>query len=83
MVLPEIANQCDLRNSVNARLRAQAQACRRVAEAHLSWKRDVDILDSGVPSPDSLASLRFQDCAHECDEIANWKDYHLVRAVCP
>ena len=37
--------------------------------------------DGGVPPPGSLVFLRFQDCDYECEDVASWEKYRLVRSV--
>ncbi len=59
---------------------AQAQARWRAAAAGATQDRIVILPDGGVPPPGSLVFLRFQDCDFECEEVARWEEYRLVRA---
>jgi hypothetical protein len=49
----------------------------------LPSNRAVILPDGGIPPPGLLDFLRLQACANECEEIARWEDYRLVRAVRP
>ena len=60
---------------------AQAMARWRAAVAGVPQERIVILPDGGVPPPGSLVFLRFQDCDFECDDVASWGDYRLVRAA--
>jgi hypothetical protein len=59
---------------------AQAQARWRAAAADLPQSRVVILPDGGIPPPGSLVFLRFQDCDFQCEDVASWEDYRLVRA---
>jgi len=60
---------------------AQAQARWRAAAAGIPQGRIVILPDGGIPPPGSLVFLRFQDCDYECETVASWEDYRLVRAI--
>jgi len=60
---------------------AQAMARWRAAVAGVPQDRVVILPDGGVPPPGSLVFLRFQDCDFECEDVASWEDYRLVRSV--
>lgn len=60
---------------------AQAQARWRAAAAGIPQDRIVILPDGGVPPPGSLVFLRFQDCDYECEDVASWEKYRLVRSV--
>ena len=59
---------------------AQAQARWRAAVAEVPEDRIVILPDGGIPPPGSLVFLRFQDCDFECEEVASWEEYRLVRS---
>ena len=60
---------------------AQAQARWRAAVAGIPQDRIVILPDGGVPPPGSFVFLRFQDCDYECEDVAGWENYRLVRSV--
>jgi hypothetical protein len=60
---------------------AQAMARWRAAVAGVPQVRIVILPDGGVPPPGSLVFLRFQECDFECDEVASWEDYRVMRTV--
>jgi hypothetical protein len=60
---------------------AQAQARWRAAAAGVPDERIVILPDGGIPPAGSLVFLRFQDCDFDCDQVASWEEYRLVRAV--
>jgi 4-amino-4-deoxy-L-arabinose transferase-like glycosyltransferase len=60
---------------------AQAQARWRAAAAGLPDDRIVILPDGAIPPAGSLVFLRFQDCDFDCDEVASWGEYRLMRAV--
>lgn len=60
---------------------AQAMARWRAAVAGVPKDRIVILPDGGVPPPGSLVFLRFQECDFECDEVASWEDYRVMRTV--
>jgi hypothetical protein len=59
---------------------AQAQARWRAAAAGVPQSRVVILADGGIPPAGSLVFLRFQDCDYECQEVASWEDYRLMRS---
>ena len=59
---------------------AQAQARWRAAAADVPEERIVILPDGGIPPPGSLVFLRFQDCDFECEDVASWEEYRLVRS---
>jgi Dolichyl-phosphate-mannose-protein mannosyltransferase len=60
---------------------AQAQARWRAAAAGIPQSRIVILPDGGIPPAGSLVFLRFQDCDFECEDVASWEEYRLVRSV--
>jgi hypothetical protein len=60
---------------------AQAMVRWRAAVADVPQSRIVILPDGGVPPPGSLVFLRFQECDFECDQVASWEDYRLMRTV--
>jgi hypothetical protein len=60
---------------------AQAQARWRAAAAGIPQDRIVILPDGGIPPPGSLVFLRFQECDYECEEVASWEEYRLMRAL--
>lgn len=62
---------------------AQAQARWRAAERGLPRDRIAILPDGGIPPEGSLVFLRFQDCDFLCEDVAQWEDYRLARAIGP
>jgi hypothetical protein len=60
---------------------AQAQARWRAAAAAVAEDRIVILPDGGIPPAGSLVFLHFQDCDFQCEDVASWEDYRLVRDV--
>ena len=59
---------------------AHAQARWHAAALAVPDDRVVILPDGGIPPPDSLVLLLFQECDFKCEQIESWDRYRLVRA---
>jgi len=60
---------------------AQAQARWHAAALGVPDERVAILPDGGIPPPGSLVLLLFQECDFECEPVARWEQYRLVRSV--